>query len=960
MSGYGTLKRHTTPLNLGFPRAFETTYATYGQPPAWEPEEHFNSTFDDVGDDFQASWHEQKRKDAHYMADQKVHSTRMMNQRANESHAGYYKMPKPVLGQRRYANPSLGANSHSHATAREDQPGAPWTIQYNPVKFNNGGLQGGVLRSSAGQRYGKQILNARIGQLNEIEKGLTTFSAASAGLGDAPKTRFPGATGNEFNNELTSVSLVELAQLLQSVLDSTTASGGDIARFEVKDSVRAFALIVRAATDNTVSDIANILEFIRGHSNSDGIVPGLDNLISSHMEHINEENPEDPFIKRVFTLKLFWENIAEYLVEMLKARHENRPKASIQALSKALVDKLGFTRFIKDVASSNLGNAPIRPPPEFLDNYNGKFNQEAARTIYNRAGRSGAFINPSQSREDSEHGGKLATNPHDELDADDPNRTLYANSSGANQQVLPPGVKTGGRGQQAAWSAINQTEVKGEETIAEKEAKNEAVDAALAREGEKNEAEAIEKEVAGAESPGDKELAELFNSVDGILKNIKNGTSRKLIVGLVDKILVPRANKYEKKYAEEGWAEDFLSDNLDKINDALDERDKTPSSPIPEAKGAQKKKSDVEEKDDGDISEKNLSKKIDDLYKYILSVADKEEDNDEEVNRLWNKELTPLLNLYGSEYMASGAMEERSDEMWANIVERYQAKDAKVAQKKKSDVEEEEEEGSDIEAAKKELEKDVNRLGGTLALKSAIELIIANNWTRLIYSDKDVKKAGSVRDYISQNVPELLLELAGGYEDYTDIVTAVFDAMMNAGHTEDQILAAEARLSEEGYDMFNSSLEESGKYIQSASGEWKKKSEEEGDSALKLMEELKPPKAAPSKLEEIASSLTGRPPALPALPASPPPAAKPKKEAKPPHMPDILWGVRSHGELGKYSKREFKKLNLEQLREFIDEAKKKHPEYTQNYKAKEDADPNYLRRVILKKLREAGLLETGE
>ena len=587
------MKRQTTALNLGFPIAFEDAYKAYGAPPAFEPEPHYNSTFDDVGDDFQADYHEQKRKDAHYMANQKVYSTKVMNDRANVSHAGYYEMPKPVLGQRRYANPSYGANSYSHQSARQDQSGAPWTLHYTPVKFNNGGLQGGVLRSSAGQRYGKQILNSRIGQLNEIEKGLTTFSAASAGLGDAPKTRFPGATGNEFNNELTSVSLVELAQLLQSVLDSTLGYGADVARFEVKDSVRAFALIVRAATDNTVSDIANIIEFIRGHSTNDGIVPGLESIIQSHMEHADapeeqEEVERDPFISRVFTLKVFWENIADYLKEMLVARHENRPKKSIQSLSKALIDKMGFTKFIKSLATSNLGNdAPIRPPPEFLDSYD----KEEAKNIYSRAGRSGAFIHPRMSREDSEHGGKMETNPHDELDEDDPNRNLYANSSGANKQIAPVGARGAAVQGYAAWSGINQSEQKVGETEGEKEAKNVAIDSALARDAVKAEEEAIDGEEA-EETPDEAALAELYAALDRVhtlAKESKNGNLRKFVAQEFNKTVVPKAKMYGAEYGGSGWAEEWIGEEIEKIYSLLDERAKE-FPPAAKSKKAEVKK----------------------------------------------------------------------------------------------------------------------------------------------------------------------------------------------------------------------------------------------------------------------------------------------------------------------------------------------------------------------------------
>jgi hypothetical protein len=180
------------------------------------------------------------------------------------------------------------------------------------------------------------------------------------------------------------------------------------------------------------------------------------------------------------------------------------------------------------------------------------------------------------SREDSEHGGKMETNPHDELDEDDPNRNLFANSSGANKQVAPPGARGAAVQGFAAWSGINQSEQKVGETEGEKEAKNVAIDSALARDAVKAEEEAIGGEEE-EETPADVALAKLYAARDRVhklAKESKNGNLRKFVAQEFNGTVIPLAKMYGAEYGGSGWAEEWVEEEIEKIYSLLDERAK--------------------------------------------------------------------------------------------------------------------------------------------------------------------------------------------------------------------------------------------------------------------------------------------------------------------------------------------------------------------------------------------------
>ncbi len=398
MSSFGTEKVESNDVNLGFPDPYSYWYSQTGRGKQFMPEQPLPTLNVPIGLDLQAHWHQQKKRDADYMAGAKVRSTHMMNARAFSSPHGYYAMPPPVLGQRRFANPSMGYLDT--ASARQDTPGlAPFSETTNPYvsqfgrlpardwSMEGARLSGGVLRTTVGQQWGHAKLKDRINQFNAIDAAKQAFTLEQGMMGvptQAPT--FAGAEGS-FSEELGVLPQVELAQLLQGVIDALMSPGDNldsISRFVVGDANKIFSLCVRLATSNSSSDIMNALEFIEGGSSSDGITQLIQDLLLTH-----REDPDDPLarnisanIKILDTLLKLFTRLEQYLKQMLKLA--DSPAKDRQAASKNLVKSLGFLSLIKTDAQlmAQVGNAN----QELLAH----LNADAARAPQ----RSGAFIAP--------------------------------------------------------------------------------------------------------------------------------------------------------------------------------------------------------------------------------------------------------------------------------------------------------------------------------------------------------------------------------------------------------------------------------------------------------------------------------------------------------------------------------------------------------------------------------------
>jgi len=330
-------------LQETFPSVFSDTFSMMGSPQAYLPSDGEAHAPIPKGDDFQSSYHAEKKRDADYMAHAKVHSTRMMNTRAFSSKDGYYGMPQPVLGQRKFANETGGVFSMN--SARQNYADAPF--HYSDAHGVHGGaLSGGVLRTAEGQGYAKARLVARVAQLNAIEANAGNFTPDIRGKISAP-TRTTESIG-AIQEQGDTGSKIELFQLLKGInntlLDQTSEG---ITQFTYKDTARALALMFRAVPDmedyelaDLQSEVSDILMKLKGATaDPDGVEP-------------------QPYAIAI-SLETLFDKVHQYLTEFARATTEfgTRTNAEKIQISKTLVKTLKF--------ASSMRGAPVASESQY-------------------------------------------------------------------------------------------------------------------------------------------------------------------------------------------------------------------------------------------------------------------------------------------------------------------------------------------------------------------------------------------------------------------------------------------------------------------------------------------------------------------------------------------------------------------------------------------------------------------
>jgi len=164
MAAVATEKVQSTALNLGFPEAYASYYKAHRNPERYFPTAAPVSQ-PYVGDASVNAIRLARKADADLMANAAVASRRTSDLRYTSTPHGRGLIPKPVLGQRKFANPETGAQSIY--SARQDISSGPF--HYVGASLDSlSGYTGGVLRTKQGQVYGKTKLMARIGQLDRI------------------------------------------------------------------------------------------------------------------------------------------------------------------------------------------------------------------------------------------------------------------------------------------------------------------------------------------------------------------------------------------------------------------------------------------------------------------------------------------------------------------------------------------------------------------------------------------------------------------------------------------------------------------------------------------------------------------------------------------------------------------------------------------------------------------------
>ena len=328
-----------------FPAVFSQRFAQMGSPQAYLPSRGEAHAPLAVGDDFQASYHEQKRRDADYMGHAKVQSTRMMNARAFSSANGYYGLPHAVLGQRIFANPSQGADQpYSARQSYGDAPfhyTEPHAYSHHRAHAHGGTLSGGVLRTAEGQGYAKARLVDRIAQFNALDANVGNFTPDPRGRISAPTeaTESLSQLRQSDSQNVGTQSLIELNLLLQGINDAlagNTEDERDVSQFTYKDTTRALALLFRLVPTLEPYDITDIQSLF-----SD-ILQKLNGIIA------NEDGTPDENYQVALTLASLFEKAHDYIAEFMRLTASTRTDAEKLQISKALVSHLGFAKSLRE------------------------------------------------------------------------------------------------------------------------------------------------------------------------------------------------------------------------------------------------------------------------------------------------------------------------------------------------------------------------------------------------------------------------------------------------------------------------------------------------------------------------------------------------------------------------------------------------------------------------------------
>jgi hypothetical protein len=370
-----------------------------------------------AGSGVQANYHEQKRKDANYMANEKaLERGRSFTRFASAAH-GEHRRPLSLV-QRRYANPSLGNQAiYFPRPSAFGSSGAGLDDGGQPDEKDESQMSGGVLRSSTGQAYGKARLLSRVGELNAIEAAKQMFQLSQPTSMATPEERGQvarfGAVGAE----------VELNLLLQSILDAVVGSdkGEHLSSFTYNDSVRFLQLLFRLAPENTEEVVANCLQLVE---------PILADLESLTSEDGPSNSVSDERNRRVgLTMLELFTKVEQYLKGMEEGR--NKSPSERLALSKGLVKSLGFANMLRgydwaaahkrpNAATANQEYDAEDEEDEDDDDYD---DDEDGDEVDD-----GGFDRPARPREDEEHEGQ--TGMPRQPDWEDENRNRFGDQAG--------------------------------------------------------------------------------------------------------------------------------------------------------------------------------------------------------------------------------------------------------------------------------------------------------------------------------------------------------------------------------------------------------------------------------------------------------------------------------------------------------------------------------------------------
>jgi hypothetical protein len=261
------------------------------------------------GSGLQEDYHEQKRLDANRRCLNGVRDNAASMARFLSSHANYI-VPKPVLGQRKYANPSNGNQADIYSS--------------RPV-FR---LSGGVLRTKEGQEYGLKKLKERVPQLDAIT------AAKEAFLMGMPMGAM-GADSVGISDITTKVELYGLLSRVESDVEQGTVNNKTLDTSQ--SALKLMFGFVPYADVREVEEVMESVEYIKG---------ALDGIVEQGEEGVAEQSKAgDALMRNAEYLSGLYDKMRQYLVRMNGVL--NRPRKEREKASSVFIKSLGFSELEK-------------------------------------------------------------------------------------------------------------------------------------------------------------------------------------------------------------------------------------------------------------------------------------------------------------------------------------------------------------------------------------------------------------------------------------------------------------------------------------------------------------------------------------------------------------------------------------------------------------------------------------
>lgn len=380
MSAYGTKKRGgDEAVQLTFP----LNYQRLARVGSYYPMQEGAGLDLLVGSDFQSNYHEQKRLDAVQSVMNGIQARRTAEIKLLTGPHNYH-LPKPELGQRRFANPSYGGVG-DYTSARRDQAdyGAPFqTIEAGSMmgagaSRTGGGasLTGGVVKTREGFAYYEERRRDRIDQLNRLD-ALAQGFAVPAGQSVQP-----------YNEErMGPQDKVDFFIYLSALNDAMVE--GVISNFTFENFKEMLKMLFRFAP------VATDEEF-------DEMIKGTDNVLEAIRGALEVGRFDEGENQYLLTLTYYVEQMREYMVQMYAGM--NYQPRERKTLSRSLVTSLGFMKLAKHNTPASVNRDLARSETtrgtawrEGADNHDDGYDDDDDDDD------DGRFDRPAETREDQE------------------------------------------------------------------------------------------------------------------------------------------------------------------------------------------------------------------------------------------------------------------------------------------------------------------------------------------------------------------------------------------------------------------------------------------------------------------------------------------------------------------------------------------------------------------------------